>query len=142
MGILADVFVATTADALRYEEVMLDKGDMSAFERVESKGFTSLELGTLWAIIDGVEWDVDRHMLTTVKAADEGETWLEQFPDALVASLAALTESSIPKIADAWGKTEELQCSGTELRPIIQDLRRLAQSSRRSGKRMFLWGSL
>lgn len=142
MGILADVFVATPDDALRYEDVFMDEGDMSPFERVEYNGFTSLEFGTLWAIVDGVEWDVARHTLSMVRAGDEGETWLERFPEDLVTSLAAVSEPSIAKIADAWGKTEELQCDGAELRPVIDDLRRLAQSSKRSGKGMYLWGSL
>ena len=120
---------------------MTNDGDMSAFERVEYKSFTGLEFGTLWAIVEDAEWDVDRHMLATIDTGSE-ETWLEEFPEQLVRALAAIDEKQVTKIANAWGKTEEISSPGAELEPIIRDLRRLAKLSRSSGKPMFLWGSL
>ena len=141
MGILADIFVATRADALRYEELLTNDGDMSPFERVEYKSLTGLEFGTLWAILEGAEWDVDRHMLATIDTGSE-ETWLEEFPAQLVEVLAAIDEKQIAKIASAWGKTEEVSSPGSALEPIIRDLRRLAKLSRSTRKPMFLWGSL
>ena len=77
-----------------------------------------------------------------MKMGDEGETWLEQFPAALVAVLADLEDARVSKIATAWGQTEEINSPGAELRPIVHDLRRLAVSARRFGKAMYLWGSL
>lgn len=141
MGILADIFVATREDALRYEELLTNDGDMSPFERVQHKSLTGLEFGTLWAILEGEEWDVDRHMLATIDTGSE-ETWLEEFPVQLVEALAAIDEKQIPKIATGWGKTEEIKSPGAELEPIIFDLRRLAKLSLSSRKPMFLWGSL
>lgn len=141
MGILADIFVATRADALEYEDRITNEGDMSRYERVEYKRFTGLEFGTLWAILERVRWDVDRHMLATVDTGSE-ETWLEEFPAKLVEALAVIDEEQIPRIATAWGKTEEINSPGAELEPIVRDLRRLAKLSRSSRKSMFLWGSL
>lgn len=89
----------------------------------------------------GRSWNVERHMLTNLAHGEDGETWLDEFSAEYVALLAGLDESSLANAADAWGRTEELQCSGEELLPIVKDLRRLARlSDNRKG--LFLWSSL
>ena len=76
MGILADIFVATREDALHYETIFLaeQKLPTDCYERVEYKGFTGLEFGTLWAIMAG------KHGILTIICwkylthGEEGET--------------------------------------------------------------------
>jgi hypothetical protein len=144
LGILADLLVASTADALLYNESAetRESPPPDRFERVEYKHFTGLEFGTLWAIMDGVEWDVDRHMLRDVTHGEEGESWLEEFPAELVTTLAALDDSRIAGLAEVWGKTDELKWLGGNFDEVVANLVRLARMAVREGKGMFLWGAL
>jgi len=144
MGIRSDLFVATNSDALLYES-MLEAKQATASGRCEivhHSGLGSLEFGTLWAILAGVEWDVEQHMLQNLTAGDEGETWLDEFPSAYVTLLASINEQSAANAAEAWGKTEELQCPGKQLTPVVQDLGRLARLALAEKKGLYLWGSL
>jgi hypothetical protein len=140
MGILADIFVSTEEDALLYDS--LDERPTERYDVVLYKRLTSLEFGRLWAIIDGEEWDVHRHMLRNISHGDEGEQWLEVFPAELVAKLAGLPDDGMEDLSNAWGKTEELQWDGALLLPVLIDLRRLANAAQASNRGMYLWGSL
>ncbi|MGD0248833.1 MAG: hypothetical protein ABSB75_07250 [Candidatus Limnocylindrales bacterium] len=140
MGILADIFVSTEEDALLYDP--LDERPADHYDVVQYKRFTSLEFGTLWAIIDREKWDVKRHVLRHISHSDEGEQWLEAFPAELVAKLATLPDDGLDGLATAWGKTEELQWDGALLLPVLVDLRRLANAAQASSRGMYLWGSL
>jgi hypothetical protein len=141
MGILADFFVATPADALEYESLLMAQEPLpESFFRAEYKGFTSLELGFLWAILEQTEWDVAKHGLEHVAHGEEGETWLERFPEEFVGFLAALTNETV--IAERWAEHEELACGASDLIPVLLDLQRLAIQARDSQKSMYLWGSL
>jgi hypothetical protein len=144
LGILADLLVASTADALLYNESAETRGSPSPdrFERVEYKHFSGLEFGTLWALIDGQKWDVHRYTLRHITHGDEGESWLEEFPAALVATLAAFDDSRVAGVAEAWGKTDELKWMNDGLDEVIANLVRLARLAEREEKGMFLWGSL
>jgi hypothetical protein len=113
VGILADLFVATRDDALRYEEAQdSPEFEPERYEIAQYGGVTSLEFGTLWAILEGAPWNVERHMLTNLAHGEGGETWLDEFPAEYVALLAASDEASLVSAADAWGNIDELQCSG------------------------------
>ncbi len=68
MGILADIFVATPTDALRNERTTTARQPF---------------------VLDTFE----RGHVTT----GDGDTWLEQFPDAHVAALAILDDAHVPK---------------------------------------------
>ena len=143
MGILADVFVSTPQDAEHYEELTADGDDPPSdrFDRVQYKRFTPLEFGTLWAVLEDCDWDPSRHMLEHISESN-AETWLEHFPPLLVEKLAGLTDAQLNKTARSWGKTEEIQCDGSELVPVLHDLRRLARSAIEKKRALFLWGSL
>jgi hypothetical protein len=144
VGLLADVFVSSREDAFLYEDCPeSDKEPQGGrFVRVEYTGLTTLEFGTLWAIIEGAEWEVERHMLRNLAHTEEGGTWLEEFPQELVRLLAALDTQLILPISTAWGETEELNCPGEELAPIVTELKHLAGLALNREKGMFLWGSL
>lgn len=139
MAILADLFVSTLPDASSYPPT--GGGNSHArFQSVEFKGLTNLEFGTLWAIVDGEEFDFDKHALLSL--SPEGETWLFQFPVAYVQKLASLTPTRIDEASAEWAGTEELQWNPSEAKEVIVELTRLAKLSSSSSKGLILWGSL
>lgn len=144
MGILADIFVATEDEALAYES-SIDSDDIEKYERVEFKGLTGLEFGTLWAILENEEWDVDVHMLEDVSYGEDGETWLMMFPDELISLLCSVENNNFESVLDQWAITEELQMSGwepAEVGTVLEDLIRLAKTAQSSKRGLYLWGSL
>jgi len=142
MGILSDLFVSTHEDASLYQERYLARAlKSSAYQRVEYKGITDLELGTLWAVVQGDEWDINVHRLNQVAFGAGGETWLFRFPDAFVRSLQSLDEARISRASELWASTEELKCAPTYLMPVVSDLNRLSKLAT-GDKGLFLWGSL
>jgi len=140
MGILCDIFIAEPADALRYDSLDESDRDAPLFDRIQFKSLTHLEFGTLWAILEGEEFDIDRHTLVSKSPAES--TWLFQFPVAYVKKLAGLTGAEIKKAAIAWGATEELQCEPSEAEELIGPVVDLAGQAADLEKGMFLWGSL
>jgi hypothetical protein len=143
VGILADVFVASQADADQYEKLLLSGESLPAdrYDRIEYKGFTGLEFGMLWAIICEEPWDVHRHVLRHISHGPEGESWFEEFPDGLVGVLASMADDAAEKYALLWAATDEMKYR-PEAAPVIDDLRRLARLALGQAKRMYLWGSL
>lgn len=146
MGILADFFAATPEQATRYAHRFDEPDKGSAIKKLlapkEYQGFTGLEMGTLWALLEGEPWDIDRHMLQEILLTHEGETWLERFPDALVQRLAHATPAQLAGVLVEWAKTEELACEPSELQPVLDDLQSLARDALNSGKFVYLWGSM
>jgi hypothetical protein len=114
MSILADFFVATPTDALEYESLMMaEEPLLERFLRAQYKGFTSLELGFLWAILEQTDWNVERHKLEHISHGEEGETWLERFPEEFVGLVALITDETV--VAERWAQHEELACEATDL---------------------------
>ena len=103
MAILTDIFVSTQSDAQRYQSLQ-PKRSGGPFELVQFKGLTNLEFGTLWAIINGEEFDFDKHALESL--APQENTWLFRFPPAFVQKLSALTPAaSMEEVSPAWAET-------------------------------------
>jgi len=141
MGILADFFVCSAADALLYE-TFLQEGPLPAerFRRVESGGITSLELEMLWAIAAGEEWEPGPFELEDL--GEPGDAWLCRFPEPFVALLAEATEEQVRALAVGWAATEEIASSPEQIAPLVRDLSALARHGRESGRGLYLWGSL
>ncbi len=146
MGLLSDFFVANEGEAARYADRMSedDQGKVIALQLrpAEYKGFTDVEVGTLWAILEGKEWDADLHELESDGGGDEGDSWLFRFPDRLVLLLAHVEHSALDAALPRWADTEELQVDVEELRPVVLDLQRLAKQAIAEQKSLYLWGSL
>lgn len=146
MGLLSDFFVASEEEAVGYADRMSDgdqgKATASHLHPAEYKGFTDLEVGTLWAILEGKEWDADLHELENEEGGDEDDSWLFRFPDRLVQLLAHVEHSALEAALHRWAETEELQVDAEELRPVILDLQRLAKQAIAEQKSVYLWGSL
>ncbi|MET3379229.1 MULTISPECIES: hypothetical protein [Variovorax] len=146
MGILSDFFVASPEEALRYANRIEepDEGDEieELLEPVQYKRFTDIEITTLWAIMEGKEWDVDRHMLEYVELGEDNDAWLNRFPDELTTLLTQVDSASLAPVLERWANTEELACEPTELHPVMEDLRRLAAEALARNKSVYLWGCL
>mgnify|MGYP003647924491 CR=1 FL=1 len=144
MGILADIFIATPVDALKYESLVNDRPALiERYQPAEHRNLTGLEFGSLWAILVNEAWDYDEHKLIEVRFGEGGETWLLKFPGKPVNLLAAIRDDELQSIADRWSQTEELVMrGGDDTEKLLGDLRRLATESKKSGAKMYLWGSL
>jgi hypothetical protein len=143
---LADFFIADPAEALRYANRNEDVDEGEEIERLlgpaQYKGITELEIGTLWAILEGIEWNVKKHMPESIYLGDEGESWLCRFPVELAKLLANSTVVALESASVHWAKTEELDCDPADLRPLLDDLQSLARQAGANGKSVYLWGCL
>jgi hypothetical protein len=144
MGILSDLFVATPEQAARYAERIseLDNGDAitKLLKPLQLKSFTGLEMGTLWAILEGVTWNVDKHMLEDVQNDQCSGLW--RFPHELTRLLACANMAAMESACLAWADTDELQCSPSELLPVLRGIQALAVRASREGNSLYLWVSL
>jgi hypothetical protein len=146
MGMLSDFFVASSEDALRYANRFAESDEGEEIEMLlkpaQYKDITSLELGTLWAILEGKEWDVEKHMPEDVEFGDDEESWLNRFPAELAQLLAEASQSELDSSAAAWANTEELDCNPEDLQPLLKALQLLAKDAVTSNKAVYLWGCL
>ncbi|WP_157622886.1 hypothetical protein [Solimonas soli] len=124
MAILSDIFVATPTEAFCY--TLASRG----FHRIQLKGLTNLEFGTLWAIMQGAAFDFDTHDLKELN--NSGSTWLFQFPATFVSDLAALNEAAIAAAAAPWAESEELQWPVAEAQSAITALAQLSRAAQGS----------
>ena len=144
MGIQCDFFVADHADALQYDQLMRagELPSASRYQRREWKSLTTLEIETLWAIIDRRPWTPDDGVLEFLGDEGDGETWLARFPAPLVASLAALAGGERVRIISEWSVTEEMASPPEEVAPIVDCLVDLARTASEKGRGLYLWGSV
>lgn len=146
MGLLADFFTADPADALRYANRLDDPDQGAAVTRllnpIECKAITCLEIEMLWAIPEGTQWDVERHVLENTLIADDEESWLHRFPDELVTLLAAADATRSAHALVAWAAREEIESEPADLQSLLDDLQRLARQATDAGKSVYLWGRL
>lgn len=143
---LADFFVADSADAVRYARRIEEADEGEEIERrlkpVHYKNITAFEIASLWAILDDSDGDVKHHMPETVYLGEDSESWLHRFPAELSTLLASLDEAGLKSAAQDWAETEELDCDPEELAPLLADLQALARQAAVSGKALYLWGCL
>jgi hypothetical protein len=137
MAVLADLFISTPTEAAEYDKTQTVANNE---DRAEFTSFTDLELSTLQAIIEGREWDVDMlDSYNTILEQDDGERRICELPKEFLERLASLDDKAITTASEAWAKTEELSCSPNDVRPIIEELRRLSQRACNSGRNVYLW---
>jgi hypothetical protein len=139
MGILSDIYVASPDEAKLYDT------DQKRFAAVaaQSKGFTELELSTLWAILDNCEWDENLldefHNILTIA---DGERLITRLPDALLDRLTAANDQQLTAAAEQWAATDELQCDPADARQFMNDMIRLWRLARSINKSLHLWNSV
>jgi hypothetical protein len=111
----------------------------SAEDSAMLSGITSLELSTLWSIIERVEWDVKMmRLFPIVVALNVGERIVHEIPPAIVERLATLSMDEIARIAQGWATTLEMAPRADEVSAIVMDLVRLATRARASSRRLLL----
>ena len=144
MSILADFFVSTPEQAMLYaSSIEAHRALKATLQPFETNGLTPLELGTLWAILAGTEYDAKKHALEEVRWGERNESWLFRLPDELVGFLAGMNQHALESASDAWSQSEELQCSPRDVQPALTTLRDLAdRQTRVDGQSLYLWGSV
>jgi hypothetical protein len=139
MGLLANIFVALTKSPPDPEE----EPEVPDGHGIQLKSITSLELSTLWAIIDAVEWTADRmDDFESLVPSEEGP-WLDRCPPGLAASLRQVQDADVDRMARAWAATEEMRgWEPDDARALIAELRPLAQLAGRRGQSLYIWTCL
>lgn len=136
MGVLADIYVASEANAADYDS------DPARF-RSESgswKRFTILELSMLWAFLQCHEWNVDlMDSFTNVLLRDGGERMIFRLPDEFLYDVMAADDGKAGEVVRQWAATEEVGCDPAEVRPFFEGLKRLAEIAVCSGRGVYLW---
>lgn len=139
MSLLADIFLAhNDEDALRYNSEPASFGD-----REQYTGFTVLELSTLWAVMQSVEWD--EHILdefaTVFQESGVGH-WVHLIPAAMSLELTRMTPEQLTLAAAKWASTDEMACEPSDVLPIVEGLIRLAKKGRATDQSIYFRGSL
>jgi hypothetical protein len=136
MGLLADIYLSRDdAEAVRYDEEPATFAD-----RIQFRGFTTLELSTLWALMRDVEWDVkslDR--FPCVLQLDGGGRSIYRIPKDMLEDLARLTPKEMSVVSGKWAATDELACEPSDVRPIIEGLASLAVRASKTGRNIYFW---
>lgn len=139
MGMLTELFVATKADARKYEQRLVqDEIDMdAAYPRASHKAITGIELSLLWAGMLKEPLSGKHFFKAVSSASDDGIT--EALPPQFVKMIAALPESDIEGVAAAWSGQPDIAISAAELAPIIRDLKVLAEKATSLKKDVYVW---
>jgi hypothetical protein len=135
MGLMTEIFIADEKQARTYDSL-----SPGAVERVQLGGLTNLEFETLWAILEGVEWDPETHALAEIVGGEEA--WIHEFPAGYVEKLCKLGAQESASAAVTWAATEEISAMPEEVLPIIGQLVALARAAAARNLRLFLWTSL
>jgi hypothetical protein len=143
MSLRAAFFVTERTAAFAYDAFSRGGGERPNLNGIfETGNLTCVEVSTLWAILEKVEWNFERHVLPEMLGDGDGESWLHEFPIELTGLLSALGESEIEEAASDWAETEELRCLPSNLIPGLNELSRLARVAQAEGRQIYLWGSL
>jgi hypothetical protein len=100
---------------------------------------TPLELSTLWAVVERVEWNVRMKQLFPVVSAEKGgQHTVHEIPAEVIERLARLSMEEIVRVAREWSATLEMKPRAGEVGAILVEVIRLAARSRVTKRRMFL----
>ena len=135
MSVLTELFVAPAESAKSYDTM-----SGSRFERVQLGGLTNLEFETLWAIVEGEDWDAEKHALREVTSSEN--SWVHEFPRRYLEVLGALSDRTKQTAAATWAATEEISSTPAEVSPVIDHLVVLSRSATQKGQGLFVWTSV
>lgn len=139
----ADFLVADLEAAMAYNAFRRGEGSRPILADVfETGNLTGVEITTLWAILEQIEWNADRHFVPELLSDGEGDSWLHELPPDLVRLLNGLDQTAVQDTARNWAATEELMCSPSDLLPGLNELSRLARKATEVKKGLFLWGAV
>jgi hypothetical protein len=163
MGVLIDYFCAADAASVVRLLERTDGGSplyaQPGFDGVEAKGVDpTVVLGMLVAAIRQVPWEVDLVDDTPVwptcplpgpdDPASEDNPWMtgpwvtELRPE-VRDTLAEVRDADLPTVVVQWARAEELYgARPDDLRPVAEDLVRLARRAREVGEQLYCWACL
>lgn len=136
MGLLAELYIASDdQQALKYDA----SPDISP-DRRQYRGFTALELSTLWAIMQGTAWDVAlMDEFPELLGVESGERLVHRLPRPMIEASARMTQAGVSTSSKEWASTDELRCKPSDVQPIIEDLIQLSGKASASGRAVYLW---
>lgn len=136
MSVLADFYIADRGSAPNYDEAQ----ECDDADRVQSNRITPFELSMLVAILEKKKWDATMmDQFSQVLIVDGGERLIHEVSPALVEHLSKMRPEEVESAAEAWARMEEMACEPDELRPLLEDLVRLAGRARSTNRQLFLW---
>ncbi|MCC9311302.1 hypothetical protein LN042_30295 [Kitasatospora sp. RB6PN24] len=161
MGVLTDYFRAADAASVvqaleRTDDPPLVSGGDSLFDGVMAKRLDpDIVLGELIAAIRQHPWEaglVDQSPVWPTTPApgpggpqDEDDPWatgpwVVELGAAARDTLAGVRDSDVPAITARWVQSEALRPAGVEeMRPLVDELVRLARRAREAGERLYCW---
>ncbi|MEL7023272.1 MAG: hypothetical protein AAGL69_05955 [Pseudomonadota bacterium] len=147
MGILADLFVATPAEATAYEASLLQSspGIEVQYDPKQFRNVTDINFSILYALVEDEPWNLEKHRLKLIHLGDDGESWLFELPRELCEKLAKLSDQELDDLTTAWAATEEFviaQWTASDVAPLTEALRELSKRAIESERGLYLWGSL
>lgn len=111
--------------------------DPDKFLAAEFSSIGTLELSTLWCILTGEEWTVELlDEFATLYSKEDDFEELYAAPPAFVELMANLVEPQLSKATAEWAATEELDCSPSDIAPVVEALVRLSREANASGQQL------
>ncbi len=140
MSILSDFFIATPDSFLEYGSTE----DFPAEDRCQFKYITPLEAAGISAVLRGEDDPIDLLDEFPLLSPEDAEDWTMGVPADMTKSLAELTDSQVPDVAQCCADmtAEELGWSAADFQDILIQLRALSQRAVDTKKSMYLWNSL
>ncbi|REK31366.1 MAG: hypothetical protein DWQ41_00515 [Planctomycetota bacterium] len=135
MGIHANFFVAGIRDAAIFDT------NPDAFEPHTAyyKNLTESELSVLWAILTDTELNESMREFECIFYVDDGERFIVRLPHSMVEKLTDVDGSALEALTARWAGSAEMQREPDEVRPIVNDLRRLSKHAIETGQAVYLW---
>jgi hypothetical protein len=139
MSTLADFFLADSDTAA----AEYDGGDYDDTRRAQLRQVGTLELSTLWAALEDVDWNADRvDDFDGIRMSDDGGNMTHRLPVRLVELLATASFECVTTAIQRWAVTEEMACTPADLGPLMGDLIRLSRAALRDKTKLYVWNSL
>jgi hypothetical protein len=144
---LIDLLIATEPVASEGANSVPLPGTSEECDRICIKGFDVVTLSRLWAILGGKAWDaslVDAFPL--IYTGSRNGPWVFRVPADLLDQLERLPDAELPRVSNAWSRTEELSRFHMEkpemVKEVLEDIVSLVRRGKDQGKGVYLWCSL
>ena len=107
----------------------------------ECGGVDVLKLSTLWAIIDGRDWDpAIIRAFGQIKSTNS--EWTYSIPADLTQKIASVEGVELERVTKAWSATDEMACSPGDAMALLSDIARVARRALETQRQLFLYTCL